>query len=385
MQIQIRNQVCVKFSSPRAPTCDFTSTATICNMAGSRIWKPKWNRVVSEVCDELQLRPDDVGKRFAYQVVRLTDALYHCRSCKNQWSTHVAWILINCKKRKVLRGWKQKCLKCKVECTSFGIKENMLRQAVLRGVLRCLEKSDGIFAFLGGSGSDNANLEHKHELCEKCDYGAVNCISGETLGSLLDGLHITHVPAIATCPLPTHFINDGWTSWRDSTRLLPTLLQRQARAVALHEVKTSLVANRDLRVDTQYKQGVYEAGSLKKGTQLPVSDIDVVLFVTDFRADQDYITRRLNDVTTCLRASFRERMGPILNHNRRFSRTFAIQTQANEIQYSIKFDILLGSQLDSPGSFIPWSRWVRSYSVADSLFYYTSTHSMLHIFRTYTT
>jgi len=167
--------------------------------------------------------------------------------------------------------------------------------------------------------------------------------------------------------------------------LLPTLLQRQARAVALHEVKTSLVANRDLRVDTQYKQGVYEAGSLKKGTQLPVSDIDVVLFVTDFRADQDYITRRLNDVTTCLRASFRERMGPIINPNARFSRVFAIQTQSNEIQYSIKFDILLGSQLDSPGTFIPWSRWVRSYSVVDSLFYYTSTHSMMHIFRMCTT
>jgi len=150
-------------------------------------------------------------------------------------------------------------------------------------------------------------------------------------------------------------------------------------------VKTFLVANPDLRVDTQYKQGVYEAGSLKKGTQFPVSVIDDVLFVKDFRPDQDYLTRRLNDVMTCLRASFRERMGPIINPNRRFSRTFAIQTQANENQYSIKFDILLGSQLDSPGSFIPWPRWVRSYSVVDSLFYYTSTHSMLHIFRTYTT
>jgi len=94
------------------------------------------------------VRPDDVGKRFEYQVVRLNDVLYRCRSCKNQWSTHVAWILINCKKRKVLRDWKQKCLKCKAECKSFGIKENILRQAVLRGVLRCLEKSDGIFDFL---------------------------------------------------------------------------------------------------------------------------------------------------------------------------------------------------------------------------------------------
>jgi len=83
----------------------------------------------------------------------------------------------------------------------------MLRQVVLRGLLRCLEKSDGIFAFLGGSGSDDANLEHRHDLCEKCNYGAVNCMSGETLGSLLDakGVALCLAPQTLFFPASKHF------------------------------------------------------------------------------------------------------------------------------------------------------------------------------------
>ena len=245
-----------------------------------------------------------------------------------------------------------------------GTKEHTFRKSIRHAVLRCLEKSDNIFAFLGdfdSQGIEDVDLEHKHSLCEKCQYGAIDCISG--LSREGAAAPATHLDVMAL-PLPRQFDEDGWATWQDCRVLRPTLAQREQRARAFHAVKIVLLENDNLQIDTEYENGVYEAGSVKKGTQLPWSDCDIVLFITDFRHDQDFLRRRLDAVMGSLRASFTDgRIGPITYHSH--SRSFEIRGFSDVNPELIKFDILLGSRL-TPPDFISWNanvRYLRSFCI----------------------
>lgn len=223
-----------------------------------------------------------------------------------------------------------------------------------------MEKSDNIFAFLGdfdSQGIEDVDLEHKHSLCEKCHYGAVDCITGISLeGTAALSAHLDEMQ-LGRLPLPRQFDEDGWVSWQDCRNLRPTRAQRDQRARAFHAIEISLLENDDLHIDTEYEDGVYEAGSVKKGTQLPWSDCDIVLLIRDFRPDQGFLTSRLDAVMGSLRASFTDgRMGPITFNNH--SRSFKIRGFSVNEDEAIKFDVLLGSRL-TPPDFIPWNVNVR--------------------------
>lgn len=264
--------------------------------------------------------------------------------------------MVDCRQRRVPRVWKQKCYQCNTECTFFACKEFPLRQAIRLAVLKCVEQVDGIAAYNGnGEGHDKSDI-HKCPLCEKCGYGRVNCATGAPLELAVAPLEsavilATAVPPEPAHPLPTEFV--GWKSWRDVGRfLLVTREQQEARAKSFHAVKVALEGNTALAV-----QQVYESGSVATGTQLPVSDIDIVLFIEDFKPGRAFFTRRLNAVLQCLQAQLRANVGATAvyerddsaNHNR-YSRKFRILEPASGL--SFKFDVLLGGQLRRPRAFL---------------------------------
>ena len=323
----------------------------------------RWDATVAEICDDFGLRPQDVRARCRKSTVNF-DALFQCKKCRNVWSTHRAWITIDFKLRKVVRVWKQRCLSCELDCGPFAAMEKNLRITIRRAVLRCLEKSDGIFAYVGHASSDVEDLQHKRLLCEKCLYGCVDCLTGDRIGDAGDMQGAPQDPArrTDTAEIPRLFLNDGWRSWQSVRRLYPTWSQREVRAEVFHRLKIALCGHPHMHIDVNYLEGVYEAGSMKKGTQLPWSDFDVVLFVTDFRPCVDFFRQRFNIVTLCLQAEFGAQFQNTATH--RFSRGVQIEGRDGS---SIKFDILLGSRIATPNIFIRWGprqRQARSASSA---------------------
>ena len=116
-----------------------------------------------------------------------------------------------------------------------------------------------------------------------------------------------------------------------------------------------------MRLQSDDAQGVYEAGSMKKGTQLPWSDFDVVLFVTDFRPEVQFFMQRFQVVISCLREEFGGQMINVVEA-KRFCRSFEII----EGLQTIKFDILLGYRPTWPRDFISWDRDTRQAMSASS-------------------
>ena len=324
----------------------------------------RWDATIAEICDDFGLRPQDVRARCRTSTVNF-DALFQCKKCRNVWSTHRAWIRIDFKLRKVVLVWKQRCLRCEVDCHPFAAMEKSLRIKIGHAVLRCLEKSDGIFAYVGHASSDLEDLQHKRLLCEKCLYGCVDCLTGDRIGDMqgapLEGPERRTQSALDTAEIPHLFLNDGWRSWQDVRRLYATRSQREVRARVFHRLKIALRRHPHMHIDVSYLEGVYEAGSIKKATQLPWSDLDIVLFVTDFEPDLDFFRRRFDIVTLCLEAEFGAQFQNTATH--RFSRRVLIEGQDGS---SIKIDILLGSRVATPKSFIHWRRDQRQARSASS-------------------
>ena len=69
-------------------------------MMVKRLSRRKWDRVVSEICHEFQLRPHDVLGTYRKQIVRLHDGVFKCAKCANMWTSHRAWIKVDCKAQK---------------------------------------------------------------------------------------------------------------------------------------------------------------------------------------------------------------------------------------------------------------------------------------------
>jgi len=319
----------------------------------------QWDAVFVETCEHLGLRPADVRAKHRMQTVRLTHAIFRCKKCLVCWSTHRAWMMVDCKQRRIARAWIQECRQCSTPGHILSSKSDIVLRAFRLAALNCLERSDNISCSIRQGGAHDVNDQHHYRLCEKCQYGLIDCITGLALSDE-DRSRDTRSSRVQGLQLPDQFRREGSTSWADYQHRIfrPTLNQREARARTFHAVKVALLGTQDLHIDVHYEQGVYESGSMKKGTQVPWSDIDVVLFVTDFRPDEGFCRRRLDLVVTCLQDAFQQRIqvtpAGVGGRMPRFSRS--VKIRARDDDEPIKFDMLLGGKLDAPRDFIPLPR-----------------------------
>jgi hypothetical protein len=111
-----------------------------------------------------------------------------------------------------------------------------------------LGKTDGIFAFVGDLESTREDQNHKNFLCEKCNYGRSDCLTGslvrpeQAIGRDYPSL-AEFEPDLDSDEPVLQFVDDGWKSWRDVVRLYPSRDQRETRAQVFHRLKTTLCEN----------------------------------------------------------------------------------------------------------------------------------------------
>ncbi|XP_054750595.2 uncharacterized protein LOC129256408 [Lytechinus pictus] len=132
--------------------------------------------------DEMEsegIMTSEIPERTANQGVR-GFAEMKCRNpgCDWSWSTHRAHVVIDLKRQKVKRIYKQKCKKCDRE------NEPKFPELVFRGlVLKALEQEKKFRnpnfgnANIDDDGDDGGRRGPPHEsrLCEKCEYGRSQC------------------------------------------------------------------------------------------------------------------------------------------------------------------------------------------------------------------
>ena len=312
--------------------------------------------LLAQVCDDFEFFPDQVSGKKAMQCVKLKGGKFVCYPCNNFWTSHLSWMVINCKKREIQHRFKQKCTKCRKPRGFIGAsKEEHLLRAFRVGVLRCLERTDGLWGFSGPPSQGREDEEHKAELCEKCKYGKTRCFNSKWEERTEESIKTANTP-VEHDALPEIFSNswgedkpEALDTWSDVAKALRVPLRiRMTRAKAFHLVKTELLKHIDeLKIEKDCHGGVYEAGSFKKATQLPFSDIDIVVFVKDFH--EGIYTERLKEMVTILKTHFGEDM--FVAGEQKYSRSFELKCGFAKSDTPprddgiIKFDLLLGGNL----------------------------------------
>ncbi|XP_071481617.1 uncharacterized protein [Diadema antillarum] len=136
----------------------------------------QYSDAIREVMDSEGVFPDDIPKRTARQGVR-GYAVVHCSHCEWSWSSYRSHVVINLRKQRVVRIWKQKCKKCDTENVmtfrdidfrplvekALG-QEKKFRNPTLSHVVNDVD-----------DGGHRGGPPHESRLCEKCGYGKTQC------------------------------------------------------------------------------------------------------------------------------------------------------------------------------------------------------------------
>ena len=244
------------------------------------------------------LQPYDATNRDGrYKVLRVK-GMFSCSSThgqSNPWSSHFAWLKVDLHKLKVSRRWEQKCKVCKTSRAPFVLRTDF-EQAVRKMMISVLEQRLGISCKVDKAllAFNEPDKQHVPGLCEKCRWGACNCTGanpeggtnpeGDSLSLELGGMSL-------------------WRSeWADPMgpihQHLPTRAQRESNAIVLNGVVRAL---RDFDANTYVD--FLEGGSRGKGTDLDCSDLDIVVYVSNFQPNRQAVQHSLQEVAQILNAS----------------------------------------------------------------------------------
>ena len=242
-------------------------------------------------------------------------------------------------------------------------KGDCLRRAVRHAINKCLERTYDLEADFRNPERNRPQQQHQHLLCEKCEWGKIDCTTGNSL-TQFEEPHQSRNSELK--PLPREFEEYDWKDWDDlATRLYPSEKVRVYVNKAWHAVASVLKTHHEaLKIDLKRHKGIFEGGSRQKGTQLPWSDYDLVIFVKDFPrvVDPKFFKRRFRLILKYLEeacqpgnpfglVSFQIRESSLEN---RYSRTFDIELDSVSAPHirKVKFDVLLGGPMDSPTEFL---------------------------------
>lgn len=246
------------------------------------------------------LQPCDATNRDErYKVLRVK-GMFSCANKhgqSNPWSSHHAWLTVDLHKLKVSRRWEQKCKVCKTSRAPFVLKTDF-EQAVRKMMLSVLEQRLGISCKVDKAllASNEPDKQHVTGLCEKCRWGMCNCTGR---GANPEG---GARPESDSLSLELGSMSMWRSKWADPMgpiqQHLPTRAQRESNAIVFNGVMRAL---RDY--DANMYVDFLEGGSRGKGTDLDCSDLDIVVFVSNFQPNRQAVRCSLQAVATILTAS----------------------------------------------------------------------------------
>lgn len=187
LEVRIDNESNVHENGPHSPcSCDKdlmpTSPSSSPSPDSDDSRNYKW--LVKEVMKSKGIDPKDVTNRVA-SFSQPFNGVFTCRNCVGKcWPSSWSWLVVNLKKQKIVRRFKQKCKDCGMEAVPFANVEQtrkVIEKVCDRYLKRIFDDQDP-----GKKKSPNRDLEpipalslprsakmHRIDLCEKCGYGTL--------------------------------------------------------------------------------------------------------------------------------------------------------------------------------------------------------------------
>lgn len=128
------------------------------------------SEVIRTAMAENGLFAEDVPNVFRIQDVFGTSRSY-CSRCHRVWSSHISWVKFDLRSQRVLKNWRQRCLRCQDEVSPFITAEELERMVVL-AIQRCQQLIEGTFR---PRAHCRNTAPHSTTTCEKCKYGRRPC------------------------------------------------------------------------------------------------------------------------------------------------------------------------------------------------------------------